>query len=252
MSTGSPSARRGRGEGTVSRLRRDILCGRYRPGTRLPPERELAARLGTNRNTLREALRVLESENLVRARQGDGTRILDWRAGGEINLLPHFLAEETPLGERFDELLSLLNLRQRLLDEALGAAVAHATPSDLDAVHEALARLHDVERGLPAVAADIDLYRRIVLASHSLVLIWTFNTFARIFLELGQRFPRLWQLDAPYLDGLAQVVHWLEERRADRARQEMGHVFEERGMQLVATLRAGGEPPRARKPRPRP
>src|SRR5581483_9881877 len=94
-----PSARRSRGEPAVVRLRRDLLLGRYRPGTRLPPERELAERLGTNRNTLREALRTLESENLVRARQGDGTIVLDWRSTAEINLLPSFLAEETPADE---------------------------------------------------------------------------------------------------------------------------------------------------------
>ncbi len=57
--TAPPSARRSRGESTLLKLRRDILLGRYRPGSRLPPERELAARLGTNRNTLREALRIL-------------------------------------------------------------------------------------------------------------------------------------------------------------------------------------------------
>src|SRR5438034_5638537 len=119
-----PSARRSRGETALIRLRRDILLGRWRPGARLPPERELAARLGTNRNTLREALRTLESENLVRARQGDGTIVLDWRAGGEINLLPHFFAEQTPADERFQEALTLLNLRERLLDEALGRATA--------------------------------------------------------------------------------------------------------------------------------
>src|SRR2546430_17039742 len=79
-----PSAPRARGEGVVARLRRDILLGRFQPGDRLPPERELATRLSTNRNTLREALRILESENLVRARQGDGTIVLDWRTSGEI------------------------------------------------------------------------------------------------------------------------------------------------------------------------
>src|SRR5436305_14917510 len=90
-----PSARRSRSESALERLRREILLGRYQPGARLPPERELAFKLGTNRNTLREALRTLESENLVRARQGDGTLVIDWRSAGVINLLLHILTEET-------------------------------------------------------------------------------------------------------------------------------------------------------------
>src|SRR5262250_1135859 len=114
-----PSARRARGESAVEKLRREILLGRYQPGARLPPERELALKLGTNRNTLREAIRTLESEKLVRARQGDGTLVLDWRIEGEINLLPHFLAEETPIDDRFEAVYTLFRLRDQLIDQAV-------------------------------------------------------------------------------------------------------------------------------------
>ncbi len=221
----------------ASKLRREILTGRYQPGDRLPPERELSARLGTNRNTLREALRTLESESLLRARQGDGTIVLDWRSGGEINLLPFFLAEDTPADERFEAVLTLLQLRERLLEEVLTRVVLHGTARDLDAIEEGLDTLAEARPGLEAVRADVELYRRIVLASHSLVMVWVFNTFSKIFLELGHKFPALWQIDAPYLEGLGQVLRRLREKRADRAREEMRHVFEERGMALVATLR---------------
>jgi DNA-binding FadR family transcriptional regulator len=232
-----PSARRSRGDNALHRLRRDILLGRYRPGDRLPPERELAARLGTNRNTLREALRTLESEHLLRARQGDGTIVLDWRTSGEINLLPFFLLEDTPADERFQAVLTLLDLRERLLDEVLGLATVHADDDDIEAIHAALVALRDAQAGYAAVLADVEFYRRVVLAAHSLVTTWVFNTFSRIFVDLGQRFPMLWQIDAPYLEGLARLVRWIEEKRVDRAREEMRHVFEERGMALVSMLR---------------
>jgi DNA-binding FadR family transcriptional regulator len=231
-----PSARRSRGETALLRLRRDLLLGRYRPGSRLPPERELAARLGTNRNTLREALRILESENLVRARQGDGTIVLDWRSSAEITLLPSFLAEETPADERFEAVLTLLNLRERLLDEVLGRATVHATRDELESVQDAIVALEETHGG-GFVAADIEVYRRLVIASHSLVTVWVFNTFAKIFLELGERFPDLWQRDEAYFEGLHRVLKWLVEKRPDRAREELRHVFEERGMALVQLLR---------------
>src|SRR5689334_15005821 len=125
-----PSSRRKSADGALVRLRRDLLTGRYSPGDRLPPERELAGRFGTNRNTLREALRTLESENLVRGRQGDGTIVLDWRRDGEINLLPAFLAEETPIGERVDAVASLLRLRTMLIDEAILLATQRQDADD--------------------------------------------------------------------------------------------------------------------------
>jgi GntR family transcriptional repressor for pyruvate dehydrogenase complex len=235
-----PSAPRARGEGVVTRLRRDILLGRFQPGDRLPPERELATRLSTNRNTLREALRILESENLVRARQGDGTIVLDWRSTGEINLLPSFLAEKTPAGERFDEMLILLNLRTRLMDEALGRVVLCATVEDMDAVEAALDEVRRAPPGAELVAADVELYRRIVLASHSLVLVWVFNTFSKIFLEVGERFPEAWRNDETYVSGLQRTVKWLRERRVERAREELRQLFEVRGLELAGSLNPDG------------
>ena len=145
-----PSARRARGESVVEKLRREILLGRYQPGARLPPERELALKLGTNRNTLREAMRTLESEKLVRSRQGDGTLVLDWRAEGEINLLPHFLAEETPIDERFEALYTLFRLRDALIDQALSFAAGHTEDADVAALRGALAQLGAVESGTVA------------------------------------------------------------------------------------------------------
>jgi DNA-binding GntR family transcriptional regulator len=47
------------------RLETDILTGRLAPGARLAPERELGARLGVARNTLRRALSLLESRGLL-------------------------------------------------------------------------------------------------------------------------------------------------------------------------------------------
>ena len=187
-----PSARRERGESAVEKLRREILLGRYQPGARLPPERELALKLGTNRNTLREALRTLESEKLVRARQGDGTIVLDWRAVGEINLLPHFLAEETPIDERFDALYTLFRLRDALIDDALGCRRRqHQRRGHRRAAWRRWRGSAPPTSGtVDAVAADIEFYRRLVVASHTTVLAWVFNTFARIFVAARRALPR--------------------------------------------------------------
>jgi len=232
-----PSARRSRGESAVEKLRREILLGRYQPGARLPPERELSHKLGTNRNTLREAIRTLESEKLVRSRQGDGTLVLDWRAVGEITLLPHFLAEETPIDERFEALYTLFRLRDALVDQALAFAVGDARDSDVAALRGALAQLGAVETGtVEAVAADIEFYRCLVVASRATVLAWTFNTFARIFGLLGERYPELWAIDRAYVDALDEVVRAMVAGDEPGARSLMRRVLEGRSGVVLSQL----------------
>jgi GntR family transcriptional repressor for pyruvate dehydrogenase complex len=51
-------------------LRRQIICGELAQGDALPPESDLMAGFGVSRPTLREAFRVLESENLIAIRRG--------------------------------------------------------------------------------------------------------------------------------------------------------------------------------------
>jgi len=58
-------------------LRRRIDQGRFPGGSRLPSEPDLAAELGVSRATLREALRALEDEGLLRRRWGSGTYVAE-------------------------------------------------------------------------------------------------------------------------------------------------------------------------------
>jgi GntR family transcriptional regulator len=58
-------------------LRQRIDQGQLRAGTRLPSEPDLAAELRVSRATLREALRALEEEGLLRRRWGSGTYVAE-------------------------------------------------------------------------------------------------------------------------------------------------------------------------------
>ncbi len=56
----------------LRRIEADILTGRLEVGSRLAPERELGARLGVARNTLRRALATLGAKGLIQARGRGG------------------------------------------------------------------------------------------------------------------------------------------------------------------------------------
>ncbi|HET7397729.1 MAG TPA: FCD domain-containing protein [Intrasporangium sp.] len=64
-------------ENTVEQLARAIRLGVLADGEQLPPERELAERLGVSRNTLRDAIAALRDASLVTTKRGrgGGTRV---------------------------------------------------------------------------------------------------------------------------------------------------------------------------------
>jgi GntR family transcriptional regulator len=62
---------------TADCLRIAIQEGRFAPGHQLPAELELMGSLGVSRSTLREALRILEEQQLIVRRQGLGTYVRD-------------------------------------------------------------------------------------------------------------------------------------------------------------------------------
>ena len=70
-----PPLRRRIHEDVFEQVRDAILDGRFRPGDKLPPERELAEQFEVNRTSVREAIKRLEALGLVMVRQGDGATV---------------------------------------------------------------------------------------------------------------------------------------------------------------------------------
>lgn len=58
-------------------LRSRILTGRYEPGTKLGTEHELCDAFGVSRVTVRQALQLLEDEELIDRRRGQGTFVAE-------------------------------------------------------------------------------------------------------------------------------------------------------------------------------
>ena len=65
-----PARQRRAFDDIVAQVREGILAGVLRAGERLPAEREMAGQLAVSRNTLREALRMLEVAGLIERRRG--------------------------------------------------------------------------------------------------------------------------------------------------------------------------------------
>src|SRR5439155_23405424 len=123
-------------EEIVQQLRGLILRGDYAVGDKLPPERRLAEELGVNRASLREAIKSLEHMGLVKTRQGDGTRVLDFMQTAGVELVSHLIpGDGTP---NLQVLIDVLDFRRWFGREVARLAAERATPEDLKRL-EALA-----------------------------------------------------------------------------------------------------------------
>jgi len=111
-------------------IREDILAQRLLPGDRLPVEIDLAERFGVSRSTIREALRELTSQNLVRTTRG--------ATGGTFVVVPsaESLAESLTIGVEMmaasTDLTVFEMLEARELLEVPAARLASDRGSDED------------------------------------------------------------------------------------------------------------------------
>jgi GntR family transcriptional repressor for pyruvate dehydrogenase complex len=140
-------------EETVVRLGTAIRVGVLPPGSKLPPERELADQLQISRSTLRQALATLTEQGHLTALRG--------RLGGT------FVVEEPPLASEapfpMDEWRALLDGRLALELGAVQLAVERATEEQLDRLEAACDSIEGTLDG------DFPAYRRADIAFHLLI-----------------------------------------------------------------------------------
>jgi DNA-binding FadR family transcriptional regulator len=177
-------------EACTERLRGVILDGTFEPGSRLPPERKLAERFGVNRVTVRGALAHLAAEHLVRARQGSGYTVRDYRRSGGPDLIGALIdLAKKPRPSR--AITADLLLVRRHLARAVVERIAERDEVDSAAIEEAIDALEEkVQQAATAeeiALADLEVARAFVDASDSDVLRLCMNPVASILARL----PRL-------------------------------------------------------------
>lgn len=149
-------------EQLVQRLLQHVRDSGLTPGDRLPPERELASRLGVSRNSLKQAFVVLEVQGLVDIRQGDGTYLR------RADIAPEPM--EVLLARR-QRLPDVLEAREALEVKLAELAAYRRTEEDLAALDSALDDMRAaVEAGDLGGECDRRFHAAVASAGRSRVL----------------------------------------------------------------------------------
>lgn len=157
-----PVVRRKLYEELIERLRAYVREVGLKPGDRLPSERELAARLGVSRNSLTQAIVVLEVQGFVQAKHGGGVYLV--RDNLPVEPIEALLARQQRLPD-------VLDAREALETKLAELAARRHTADDLVVFDEALeAMAADVATGGLGEQDDQKFHRAVVAAAHSPVL----------------------------------------------------------------------------------
>ena len=154
----------------IEKIKDMIVRGELSPGSRLPPEKDLAERLGLSRSSMREAVKALEVIRVLDVRRGDGTYVTSL----EPKLLLEAISFVVDLHDD-DSLLEIFAVRRLLESHATGLAAQRADDDDIAAL--------DAEIGAMAPDTDIESLVEHDMRFHSEFARLAGNTYLESLLE---------------------------------------------------------------------
>ena len=139
-------------ERVITYIKTEILKGSLKQGEKLPPERELAEKLGVGRNSVREALRTLSLMGFISSTQGAGNFV---SCDIEKNL-----AESTQMMMLLGatDYRQVSELRQGLENQAVLLASERITPAQLSELEDIVWQLRDENDLARSTALDKRLH----------------------------------------------------------------------------------------------
>jgi len=173
-------------EQVAEQIQRLVVKQVLKPGDHLPSERELAAKFGVSRSSIRDAIRTLEVIGILEPRQGHGTVVRELSTDSLVVPLASALIHKRHL------VLELLDVR-RMIEPALAArAATNATQAEIARLEEILRRQGEkMRRGEDTVEEDSEFHYTIALAARNTVVLHVLDVLMDLLRESRERFLQL-------------------------------------------------------------
>ena len=196
----------------VEKIESLIDSGSYPPGSRLPPERELAELFGVSRPTIREAIIALEVRGRVEVKTSSGVYVLE--------------TPEEMLNSRPVSAFELTQARALVEGEAAALAASTITEEELDSLEQTLLAM---EKGDNAEQADHDFHLIISIATRNNAVLLAVENFWKLRDTLPDIISAYKgvcsQSDSERLKEHRDIYDALKKRDSNGARQAMHHHF---------------------------
>lgn len=212
-------------------LQRLIVDGMLKPGEQLPSETELAARFGVNRSTVREGIRQLETEGLLRR---EGRKRLLIAIPSQYDMSPRIERALLLHDVKFSELWEVARVLEPLAVTLVASRITDEQLDALDANVAAMAKA--VEAELPADGLDTEFHTMLAVFTENRALVLAREPIGQLlfrpYVEIGRQVK---QAPRRNLEAHREIVAALRARDADRAATWMArHIDDLRRGWLMA------------------
>ena len=124
-------------ERVVEKVLELVSSGAWKPGYRLPPERELSEAFGVSRTVVREAVKALEARGVLESATGSGVSV----RRADFNMVSRSLQTYMQLSNQVDFEIRLNEVRRVLEVEMVALAAARITPEQLTQLRQICKRM---------------------------------------------------------------------------------------------------------------
>ncbi|HVB93123.1 MAG TPA: GntR family transcriptional regulator [Acidimicrobiales bacterium] len=211
-----------------------LLAGDYPPGTTLPPERELAERLGINRTSLRQAIARMEQAGLVEARQGVGTVACDPLRSSDNGIVLRALAVAGP--RIVDE---LLEVRAPLAALAGELAAGRSRADDVGLLDERLEAVRTASDGGALQAAELAFFSTLIGATGNRPLQVMMRWLEDLYGATAPLFVTAFLSSDDVVEGLVPIIDAVRAGDGKAAAEAAAGYAEQSGERLLDAVRRG-------------
>ncbi len=218
-----------------------IITGDLDVGAALPSEAEIGETYDVSRVTVREALRVLTTQGMIRVTSGIGsvvTPLDEWQALGAI------LRYQSARGDDGEVATQLISVRRMFESEAAALAATRLSEAALDDLETCVERMRQASATRDVaefVAADLHFHDLILRGSGNVFLAALFEPLTRVLTERRAQTSRVPEIQRHAIEEHSAVLRALRDRDSAAARAAMEHHMQQTLDDLRTYVLAAGD-----------
>jgi GntR family transcriptional regulator, transcriptional repressor for pyruvate dehydrogenase complex len=198
-----------------------IISGEFLPGASVPGELELSARHEVSRMTVREAMKTLEAQRILRVERGRGTFVNPLNRWASLEAVLRAASEGKNDASAAIQLIELRRMLETGACELAAGRISDAEIQTLRGQLEAMRLAHGNNDVTAFVEADLAFHDLILQASENVFVAVLFEPLHRILEKRRTETSTVPEIQAHAIGHHQSIVDALASRHPHRAREAM-------------------------------